>query len=937
MTMAGPPKAVFLSLVAVLFPTFALSAAEPVTVNLLRLPIVKLEDSTVSGSQAAQLIRLTDGDPSSIASVAASEDAPFTVVFGFGGATVSLDQLVVTVPTDPKAAAPTATKIDLLVSTLSPHAGFQAVRTDLVQPSPAEQKFSFGQVGARWIMLRFAPAKGQRQTAIAELCIQGHEGPPVSRYSFKEAPAKAFDVLGRLQKLSSLNVSISNDEAALFADARDGKLNKWTFAEAALLASGVTDAAKRQRYLELLAQIQAEAREKVAAAKSPFEKGEALLHFLHAGPMRKGYVGGQTDLATILDTQTFNCVSSATLYNVIARQLGLDARGIEVPNHAFSILYDGTDHADVETTTAGGFNPARDPAAREQFTKLTGFAYIPDSNRDQRREVGEIGLIAITYYNHGVELSQQKRYHEALLAYFRSMSLDSEFDSAVKNALAVLANWSVELSNEKKFDQAIDVLSAGLELAPKDATLVNNHLAVWSHWGDSLIRAGKTEEALAVIDRASKAVPDGPFQRMRAWVFIQPGEEFAKTGQWEKAIALVQPGLQKLDGEPRKELDEWGQGLYLRWANDMIRQAKFEQAVTVLERGLTLRPGDPKLTQNIAYSVQEWSADVYKKEGIRKSEAVVESMLKRFPKSAEIGSVAKNQIQRSIQDLAGKAQFEEALAAADRAREWLRDPEVIGNLMHVVYDDWANSHSKRHEWKAAADVYAKGLQRFPDDGHIKNNLLATWDSWAASYQQSRNWEGGLDVYEQARKALPDKQQIEQNIAYCIQEGANQIAGDKGPAASEAFLKKQLVRFKNINGVRSVAENHVRRLVDDLASHEKYDDALAVVDRSTDLLGDARQKAELAGVLYDRWANRFSSKKEWQKAVEVYGQGLKRLPGDSHLEQNATATWYQWANGYSSAKDWPAAIRVYEQALQSLPNNSVFKQNLDYCRQQAGSK
>jgi tetratricopeptide (TPR) repeat protein len=936
MTIAHAPRTVFLGFVVVLLPAFELSAAEPVAVNLLRLPGVKLEDSTVSGSESAQLSRLTDGDPSTVASVTASEDAPFTVVFGFGGATVSLDQLVVRLPADPKA-APAATKIDLLVSTLSSHAGFQSVRTDFLRASPAEQKFSFGQVGARWIMLRIAPVKGQKQAAIAELGIQGHEGPPKSHYNFKEAPAKAFDVLGRLQKLSSLNVSISDDEASLFVDARDGTLNKWTFAEAALLASGVTDAAKRQRYLDLLAKIQAEAQEKVAAAKSPFEKGETLLHYLHAGPMRKGYVGHQTDVATILDTETFNCVSSATLYNVIARRLGLDARGIEVPNHAFSILYDGTEHADVETTTAGGFNPARDQAARDQFTKLTGFAYIPDSNRDQRREVSEIGLVAITYYNHGVELSQQKRYHEALLAYFRSMSLDSEFDSAVKNALAVLANWSVELSNEKKFDQAIDVLSTGLELAPKDATLVNNRKAVWSHWADSLIQAGKTEEALAVIDRAAKAVPDGPFQRMRAWVFIQPGEELAKTGQWEKAIALVQPGLNKLDGEPRKELDEWGQGLYLRWANDAIRHGKFDQAVSALDQGLAARPGDPKLTQNIAYSVQEWAGDVYKKEGLRKSELVVESMLKRYPKSEAIRSVAKAHLQRSVQNLAGKAQFEEALAAADRAREWLRDPEVIGNLVDEVYDDWANSLSSRQEWKAAAEIYARALQHFPNDQHLKTNLAATWDRWAASFRASQNWESVLDVYEMAWKALPDKHRIEQNIAYSIQEGANHVADSKGPAASEVFLKKQLVRFKNVNQVHEIAENHVRRLVDNLASREKYDDALAVVDRSADLLGDPGQKFKLADILYDRWAERFSSKKNWKEAVEVYDKGLKKFPRDSHLEQNAVATWYQWAEDYSAAKDWPNAIRIYEQGVKRFPDNSVLNNNLKYCRQQNGAK
>ena len=187
--------------------------------------------------------------------------------------------------------------------------------------------------------------------------------------------------------------------------------------------------------------------------KSAFAKGQKLLDLLHAGPLAKGYEAGQTDVSAILETGTFNCVSSAALYNVIARGLGLDARAVEVPNHAFSILYDGSQHADIETTTKGGFNPSRDAKAQEEFSKLTGFAYIPDSNRDERREVGETGLVAIIYYNHGVDLMNAKRYHEALLANFRAMSLDKEFDSAVKNALAALANWSVELSRGGKFDE----------------------------------------------------------------------------------------------------------------------------------------------------------------------------------------------------------------------------------------------------------------------------------------------------------------------------------------------------------------------------------------------------------------------------------------------------------------------------------------------------
>jgi len=67
-----------------------------------------------------------------------------------------------------------------------------------------------------------------------------------------------------------------------------------------------------------------------------------------------------------------------------------------VPDHAFSILYDGTNHVDVETTTPQGFDPARDRAALNAFSRTTGYTYIADKNRSKRREINDTGMVALT-------------------------------------------------------------------------------------------------------------------------------------------------------------------------------------------------------------------------------------------------------------------------------------------------------------------------------------------------------------------------------------------------------------------------------------------------------------------------------------------------------------------------------------------------------------
>ena len=143
---------------------------------------------------------------------------------------------------------------------------------------------------------------------------QAEAGPKTkSVYPFQLPPARAFDVLEDLNKVEGGKVAISKDERTLFANIKDGKPPNHTFAEIALLASGVIDAAKRQKYLKQIDELEAAARKAIADARTTKEKGAKLLKFLHAGPFAKGYAAQQTDLSVILDTNKFNCVSSFPL------------------------------------------------------------------------------------------------------------------------------------------------------------------------------------------------------------------------------------------------------------------------------------------------------------------------------------------------------------------------------------------------------------------------------------------------------------------------------------------------------------------------------------------------------------------------------------------------------------------------------------------------
>lgn len=852
------------------------AAGDDKPVNLLRLASARVESSSAPGAEASQLAALTDGDPGSVADLPGTAEAPLEVVYGFGGADVAPEAVRVTLPASGGAVAP-AVRVEVLVSGVSAHAGFRSLRADPLEAGVKPALLEFLPIAARFLLVRLSPAPGAKRLAVAEVEVLGREGAPRSRYAFAESPAKAFDVLARLQATSSLSVSVSEDEKALFARARAGRLDAAGFTEAALLASGVLQAGERARYVKRLAELEQQARQAVSRARGPAAQGEALLRWLHQGPLAKGYVAAQTDLSTALDSGTFNCVSSATLFNCLALRLGLDARAIEVPTHAFSIVYDGTQHMDVETTTPEGFNPARDPAVIARFEKATGFRYIRDLHRDQRREVEEAGLAAIIYYNHGVMLAEKKRYHEALLAYFRAMSLDAECVSAVKNALAVLAQWGVELSREGRYEQALEVVGTGLALAPEDATLRNNRLAVWQAWAENAIDAGRSDEALGILARAATAVPDGGFAERQAWVFLKAAEKAADAGRWEEALAAAAPGLEKLLGAPRAEVARWRSNLYLRWFGAEVRARRFESAAVALERGLASSDPHPGLAQNAGYLAQEWARAAAAEKGPAAALAQLRELVKRFAGNVHVTEAAGQHVRRTVRALADAGNRGEALAALEEGQDLLPTAPDRQQVAVYVFDTSARAHMKAGEWAEAAEVYAEALARFPEE-----SLLV------------------------------------QNIAYLAQEWSKAAYAGGGPAEAERVARVLAEKFPGVKGAAESGANQLRRTVSELVRSGRHEEALRALEGGAALLAGDPQAADLHVFVFDSWAKARMEAGAWAEAAEVYVQALARFPAQRQLRGNAGYLAQEWARTLQGKGDATGALAALRTMSSRFP-------------------
>jgi len=261
------------------------------------------------------------------------------------------------------------------------------LRTSSVAADRPKVKLDFRSTAVRWLLIRVFPKEGSSSLSFSELSVSGKKGKPETPYAFSESPANALDIVAQLSNLDTLTLDISPQEYEVFELARSGDLPWDAFVKASLLASNVTDQNQQNAYVQKLEALSQQASSVIGDLPSKADQGRALLNWLHKSVLTDGYISGQTDLSTVLDSGTYNCVSSAVIYNILAKRLGIDVRAIEVPDHAFSIVYDGVTHMDVETTTSDGFNPSRDRIA--EFENLTGFSYIPQSNVTKRREIGE--------------------------------------------------------------------------------------------------------------------------------------------------------------------------------------------------------------------------------------------------------------------------------------------------------------------------------------------------------------------------------------------------------------------------------------------------------------------------------------------------------------------------------------------------------------------
>jgi hypothetical protein len=317
------------------------------------------------------------------------------------------------------------------------------------------------------------------------------------------------------------------------------------FGKAALLASGVAPD-REGAYESRLGELYDALRANVAKIADPVAEGEAILGFLHEHVF-KAYGEDATTLDGILDKGLYNCVSSAVLYMLAAKSLGLETGGVRTSDHAFCSLRAGNRRIDVETTNPFGFDPGNKKEFKDSFGRATGYAYVAPGGYGDRKAIGDRALIGLILSNRVSALEHAGRFAEAT-------RLGVDYDELCRDADsrdfldARINNLVADLESRRDFAQAEAVARVAAATFPGEARLIALSRAATYNRAAALARTGDWAGAFDLataqkkeFERASPSASSDAkeLDELASTALSGLAQSYAGRGEYELARSAV--------------------------------------------------------------------------------------------------------------------------------------------------------------------------------------------------------------------------------------------------------------------------------------------------------------------------------------------------------------------------------------------------------------
>jgi tetratricopeptide (TPR) repeat protein len=418
-------------------------------------------------------------------------------------------------------------------------------------------------------------------------------------------------------------------------------------AEASFLLSGVSKEAAAPYLREteqLIAAFTAFLRDN-GDPESSYTRGELILDFLHE-TIFTAYDEFQTRTDIVLKRGTYNCVSSAVFYAVLAEAAGLPVQTVNTDDHVFCSVRTEKGDIDVETTSPYGFHPGVKREFTDSFGK-TGFTYVPPGNYSKRDRGDVLALLSFILQNRIAELQKQKRYAESVGLAVDRYALVGD-GTTFSLMITEFINYAAGLNSRGEYIKGIQFLRYARERyntrdAFEDiyATLANNETirltdagrydaseALIDEWsGLGIISGGYARELMGLVydrkaytavnslpPREAEELLDKMFERdslaperyeeFLVFLYGKQAEEAGRRRDWLAAAEIMEEAIKKIGRHPQlvRALEGYRGNYAVSIHNvfaDLYNSKQFEKALAVLEEGLAAVPDNRTLLQDL--------------------------------------------------------------------------------------------------------------------------------------------------------------------------------------------------------------------------------------------------------------------------------------------------------------------------------------------------
>ncbi len=305
-------------------------------------------------------------------------------------------------------------------------------------------------------------------------------------------------------------------EGGLLADAADGRLDQFSLFDAALIASGSSDAEYAAKCRTRIERLRASVERAITDEMSVRDRAREIFRRLHAELLTGQYRATCTELHRTLDDGHYNCVTATILYRCLCEKFGVPVKTIAETGHVYCRL-EGDRPIAIQTTTT------------------EGFAAIDASSGG--REITEVQLLAKLYYNRGVSLLEQDQFRQAFDLLQIGHRLDRQDQIAWRNILACVNNWALSECDAGRFRQAAELLLRGLEMDSDYRPFLDNELHVHHRWVSRLCADGHFKEAMDILESGYERRPDAPlFDDGRLAVYQAWEHACRASGKTDEAV-----------------------------------------------------------------------------------------------------------------------------------------------------------------------------------------------------------------------------------------------------------------------------------------------------------------------------------------------------------------------------------------------------------------